>query len=197
MTDAEHPARRARRRRPLRTPALFGLGGALVTVAALLVAPHASAETEPPAVLGAPSKRFTEQPVTWAACDDESELQCATIDAPVDYLRPDAGTLRLTFSKLATSVPAKRRGVLFLNPGGPGAPGLDEPRWRGEGLPQEVRDQYDLIGFDPRGIGRSSALSCGLVGDEAVQSTPYRPQRFARDVAAARAVAAKCAATPT
>jgi pimeloyl-ACP methyl ester carboxylesterase len=197
MTDAELPARRARRRRPLRTRALAGLGGALVTLAALLVAPHASAETEPSPAPGAPSQRFTGQPVTWAACDDESELQCATIEAPVDYLRPDAGTLRITFSKLATSVPAKRRGVLFLNPGGPGAPGLDEPRWRGEGLPQEVRDQYDLIGFDPRGIGRSSALSCGLVGDEAVQSRPYRPQRFTRDVAAARAVAAKCAATPT
>ncbi|MFG1602970.1 alpha/beta hydrolase [Actinoplanes sp. NPDC049265] len=184
-------------RRPFRAPLVLGLGGVAMVAAALLVAPHASAETARPAPAGILPAQFTKQPLQWQSCGDDTpaDLRCATVRAPVDYLRPDAGSLELTFSRLATSVPAKRRGVLFFNPGGPGAPGL-EVQWRAERLPKSVLEQYDLIGFDPRGIGRSSPISCGLTGDEAVQSTPYRPEMFDHDVAIARAVAAKCAATP-
>lgn len=164
----------------------------------LLVTPHANAETARPAAPGALPDRLTKQPLDWQTCGDDlpAELRCATIDAPIDYRRPHAGTLEIAVSKLDTSVPGKRRGVLFLNPGGPGMTGLDTPYWRGQRLPQAILDQYDLFGFDPRGIGRSSPLSCGLTGDEAVQSRPYRPERFDHDVATAQAVAAKCAATP-
>jgi pimeloyl-ACP methyl ester carboxylesterase len=172
------------------------LGSAAVLAAILLVAPSADATLigsgRPAALPG----RFTGQQLVWQDCGDDipTEIRCATVAAPIDYRRPDAGALEVTFSKLATETPAKRRGVLFLNPGGPGLPGLEEPRWRGESLPRQVREQYDLIGFDPRGVGRSTPVSCGLTGDETIQLTPHLPENFDHDVAVARSVATKCAA---
>ncbi|MET9414594.1 alpha/beta fold hydrolase [Streptomyces klenkii] len=86
------------------------------------------------------------------------------------------------------------RGVLLLNPGGPGGPGLDLPVSVGADFPGEVKRQYDLIGFDPRGVGRSSPVSCGLTGDEQDMERPYKTGTFAKDVEWARTVAAKCQA---
>ncbi|PRY19272.1 alpha/beta hydrolase [Pseudosporangium ferrugineum] len=174
---------------------------ALVTVAALALAPTAGAATAAPRpAAGDPAalpERFTKQSLDWQECYEDDfykGLQCATIDAPIDYLSPDNGSLTVRISRIVTSTPDKHRGVLLFNPGGPGAPGLTEPLFKRDDLPESVRRQYDLIGFDPRGIGDSSPISCGLEGDEAVQYFPYREDKYEHYVAAAQAVADKCAA---
>ncbi|WP_051499911.1 alpha/beta hydrolase [Nocardia sp. BMG51109] len=132
---------------------------AAAIVAGALVAAPASAEENPAAQ------------VQWGACPAEvaaesPELQCATVPVPVDYSAPDGGTIDLMISKMPSTDPAGRRGVLLLNPGGPGGSGLTMATLlASRGLPESVRDSYDLIGMDTRGIGHSAAVSCGFTID--------------------------------
>jgi hypothetical protein len=60
-------------------------------------------------------------------------------------------------------------------------------------LPTDVKEQFDLVGFDPRGVGASTPITCGLAGDELNVLHSYKPETFAQDVARARTVADKCA----
>ncbi|MGW1891405.1 alpha/beta fold hydrolase [Streptomyces sp. NPDC002004] len=141
-----------------------------------------------------PLQRFENQRPAWHRCDRSAPaaFQCATINAPLDYARPTGKTIKLAVSRIKTGVPGKRRGVLLFNPGGPGGEGLEMPVMMKETLPKKVRDQYDLIGFDPRGVGRSSPVTCGLTTKEQNTEHPYKPATFERDVAWARTVADKC-----
>jgi pimeloyl-ACP methyl ester carboxylesterase len=82
---------------------------------------------------------------------------------------------------------------MLLNPGGPGGQGLGMPLMMKDELPPSVQEQYDLIGFDPRGVGQSSPITCGLTSEESGLLYPYKPQTFAKDVDRARTVARKCA----
>lgn len=101
----------------------------------------------------------------WGACPMETTLplQCADVEVPVDYDDPSGPTMTVAISRLASTNPEKRRGVLLLNPGGPGGPGLDMPQLVADlGIPASVLQTYDLIGFDPRGIGHSSPATCEM-----------------------------------
>ncbi|MEU8587377.1 alpha/beta hydrolase [Streptomyces sp. NPDC048664] len=144
---------------------------------------------------GVPRAFETQRPA-WHRCDTSlpATFQCATIKVPLDYSRPDGKTLRLAISRIRTSDPAKRRGALVFNPGGPGGEGLDMPALMKPMLPKDVRDRYDLVGFDPRGVGRSSPLTCGLTTTERNTEHPYHPATFDKDVTWARTVAEKCRA---
>nr|WP_206325293.1 MULTISPECIES: alpha/beta fold hydrolase [unclassified Streptomyces] len=139
---------------------------------------------------------YTRQKPRWAPCDPQApaDLECATIKVPLDYGAPAGRTLDLAISRARATSPRERRGVLLLNPGGPGAAGLDMPLWMAPQLPDAVKKRYDLIGFDPRGVGRSSPVSCGLTGDELAWQRPYKAASFDRDVRWARTVAEKCRA---
>ncbi|WP_251096409.1 alpha/beta hydrolase [Streptomyces sp. Caat 7-52] len=143
-----------------------------------------------------PLTRFANQKPAWHRCDASlpAAFQCATIKVPLDYSRPGAKTIKLAISRVKTSVPGKRHGVLLFNPGGPGGEGLDMPVMAKDMLPKKVREQYDLIGFDPRGVGRSSPVTCGLTNAEQNFEHPYRAEKFNRDVKWARTVADKCRA---
>ncbi|WP_433007815.1 alpha/beta fold hydrolase [Kribbella sp. CA-294648] len=79
----------------------------------------------------------------------------------MDHLRPDGRTLDIAISRIKAD-PAKRRGILLSNPGGPGGPGLAYPLDL-KPLLGEVASQYDLIGVDARFMGRSDPLDCGPV----------------------------------
>lgn len=101
----------------------------------------------------------------WGPCPMETTLplQCADVEVPVDYDDPSGPTMTVAISRLASTHPEKKRGVLLLNPGGPGGPGLDMPEMVANlGLPASVLQAYDLIGFDPRGIGHSSPITCDM-----------------------------------
>lgn len=116
--------------------------------------------------------------INWQPCftDENPNLLCAHYAVPLNYQsnRKNSPTIQLALIKLPARNPAKKPlGSLFLNPGGPGGSGVDFVRYVGEYLfSQEVRDQYDLIGFDPRGVGQSQPITCGLSIENALQILP-------------------------
>ena len=105
------------------------------------------------------------QAIAWAPCGN---LECATIDVPADYRDLDGPTLSIAINRLQAADPAARQGVLFVNPGGPGAPGTDlAERFALGGFPTEVVESFDVIGFDPRGVGASEpSFACGASGEQ-------------------------------
>ncbi|WP_211370737.1 alpha/beta hydrolase [Nonomuraea turkmeniaca] len=80
----------------------------------------------------------------------------------MDYRASGGQTISLAVSRIKTAKPALRQGVLLIIPGGPGSPGLNRPSVQVKRLPQDVLDRYDIVGFDPRGVGQSSPVSCDL-----------------------------------
>jgi pimeloyl-ACP methyl ester carboxylesterase len=142
----------------------------------------------------------------WGTCPDDvaggAQLECATVPVPLDHDRPDGTTIEIMISRLASTDPAERRGVLLLNPGGPGGPGLSQPAdLSALGLPVTVLDAYDLIGMDPRGVGHSSPVSCGFTVE---QGYPGNVPPYAADGAAvteqaevSKRIADQCAAHDT
>jgi pimeloyl-ACP methyl ester carboxylesterase len=103
----------------------------------------------------------------WGSCAADvgpldPRQECATVRVPLDYRKPGGESITLAVSRIRTARPELRRGVLLLIPGGPGGSGLARPSTHGSRLPREVLDRYDLVGFDPRGVGHSTPVSCDL-----------------------------------
>ena len=140
--------------------------------------------------------------VRWGACPEgitSPLLQCATVEAPLDYDDPGGEKIELTISRLPSANPSARRGVLMLNPGGPGGSGLSMPADLADlGLPASVMDTYDLIGMDTRGVGHSTPVSCGFTAEQEYYGNipPYAVDDAAvvRQAGIAEAVADLCAA---
>ncbi len=109
--------------------------------------------TSLPDVQGIAWKRCADQPAPW---------QCGTLSVPLDYRRVlDSGTVTISVTRLQASDRAHRIGSLVLNPGGPGGSGVELAWGEAPQLPDELTDRFDVVGFDPRGIGRSTAVDCG------------------------------------
>ena len=113
-------------------------------------------------------------PIAWSDCGDG--FQCADVPVPLDYDRPSDGTITLALLRLPAADPAQRKGSLFVNPGGPGGSGVDAVRSGGKAYPQELRNAYDLVGFDPRGVVGSTPLRC-FDNDEDALAAQHR-QKF-------------------
>lgn len=171
-----------------------GRGAALMVVLGL-----AGALAGAPPVTAEPAAQ-----VQWGACPagvpaDPPQLQCATVPVPLDYSDPGGAQIEIMISRLASKNPDKRRGVLLLNPGGPGGTGLDQPGFlAAQGLPAEVLDSYDLIGMDTRGVGHSAPVSCGFTDEQAYFGNipPYAVNDAAvtERAAVSQGVAEQCAA---
>ncbi|WP_241192349.1 alpha/beta hydrolase [Streptomyces sp. ADI96-02] len=168
----------------------------------VLSAPPAGAvpAAGPPTASSPPARnaleRYVKQKPRWKRCeaDTPAVLQCATIKVPLDYRVPGGKRIDLAISRIKSTAPGKRHGVLLSNPGGPGGQGIDTPLDMRKNLPKAVRQKYDLIGMDPRGVGRSSPVSCGMKPEDENWLRPYKEEAFAKDVAWARDVADKCRA---
>jgi pimeloyl-ACP methyl ester carboxylesterase len=131
--------------RPLRSTA--GLIASLLT--ALVLAAPAQAEDPPPGgVAGVPVPR-----PAWSDCGEG--FQCATATVPRDYREPSAGTFELALIRRPARDRARRIGSLFLNPGGPGGSGVDLVRQNADVAFAPLNERFDLVGFDPRGVGAS------------------------------------------
>jgi len=118
----------------------------------------APAETEPPSptqTVGLPPP----QAIDWQAC---GSFQCAEFSVPLDYSQPGEGQLTLSIMRLPARNQASRLGTLFVNPGGPGGSAVDFLRQWAVLVPSEIRERFDLLAFDPRGVGHSSPLRCGV-----------------------------------
>jgi pimeloyl-ACP methyl ester carboxylesterase len=118
--------------------------------------------------------------LTWGACPQfaanapiDPRQRCGTVRVPLGYRQPHGRSITVAVSRIPAADPAKRRGVLMLNPGGPGNAGLNQPTEFGARASKAVLDSYDLVGFDPRGVGHSSPVTCGLSDAETVPNYPY------------------------
>ncbi|WBP90614.1 alpha/beta hydrolase [Kitasatospora cathayae] len=102
--------------------------------------------------------------LNWSACQGQVDprQQCASVTVPLDYNDPDGQQITLAISRIPAAESGLRHGVLLTVPGGPGGSGLNLPSSAAKRLPPSVRDRFDLVGFDPRGAGRSTPVSCGL-----------------------------------
>ncbi|WP_435737897.1 alpha/beta fold hydrolase [Cellulosimicrobium sp. PMB13] len=154
--------------------------------------------------LPAPADQAEAAAIEWGACPAaaspvtrDPRLTCATVEVPLDYDEADGTSIEVAISRLAAADPEKRHGVLLLNPGGPALSGLDMPGTMAPTLPQSVLDGYDLIGFDPRGVGHSTPQSCGLEVAGVPGHFPYPAADGSIDanVELARTEAQRCAAT--
>jgi pimeloyl-ACP methyl ester carboxylesterase len=96
----------------------------------------------------------------WHPC---GSIECASVAVPIDHSAPELGTIRIAINR-AASQSGESRGVVLLNPGGPGAPGKFLVEGLAPGLLQ-LLPGYDFIGFDPRGVGESAALRCSRDAD--------------------------------
>ncbi|MEV5881190.1 alpha/beta fold hydrolase [Streptomyces sp. NPDC052020] len=124
----------------------------------------------------APSATATPS-LAWSACAGsglDPRQRCATVRVPLDYADPGGPRIDIAVSRIPSEKPAARRGALLLIPGGPGGSSLGDPSGKGQKLPQEVRDAYDLIGFAPRGMAPSTSVTCGL-GPEDLSTLRLRP----------------------
>ncbi|EKX63320.1 alpha/beta hydrolase [Streptomyces ipomoeae] len=137
----------------------FGRLKAVGAALAALVVAGTGAGTQATA---APAKPATQTPpvptLTWSDC--RSGFECANADVPLDYREPQGRTITLAVIRKKAADQANRKGTLFMQPGGPGNSGVDFVRNNYDDLPAALRDSFDVFGYDVRGVGRSSALTC-------------------------------------
>jgi pimeloyl-ACP methyl ester carboxylesterase len=138
--------------RPL---ALAALALALPLAACTDSSSATAADTEGASPAGL--EAFYDQHLTWTACD--SGFQCSELNVPLDYAHPSGTTIKLAVIRKQAPDQAHRLGSLVVNPGGPGGSGLTYAT-SGNVADPKVLARYDLVGFDPRGVGKSSPVSC-------------------------------------
>lgn len=102
-----------------------------------------------------PLARYYHQKLAWHDCG--GGFQCASLTAPLDYAHPSSGDLQIATIRQRSS--GSHRGSLIINPGGPGASGIDFERQAAFAF-NAVTDHYDLVSFDPRGVGASRPIRC-------------------------------------
>src|SRR5690606_23078764 len=100
--------------------------------------------------------------ISWSPCPDAPDVDCATLELPVDWSQPDGETFELALVRRPRRDPDRRIGPLLLNPGGPGGSGVDFAINADGYFSQEIVERFDLIGFDPRGIARSNPVVCSV-----------------------------------
>lgn len=144
----------------------------------------------------APAIVWGECPAAPAGVELDPRQTCGTLRVPLDYRRPGGRQITVAVSRIRAADPARRRGVLLINPGGPGGEGLDLPSQALPILGRPVQAAYDLIGFDPRGVGRSTPVTCGLTAAQLTSPVPYPAPdgSITENIAFARSTAAGCAA---
>ena len=113
-------------------------------------------------------ENFYSQSIDWQDCPDGAPFKCGTVTVPLDYEHPDGRTITIALKKLPASDGNAEYGSLFTNPGGPGASGIETVK-DPAAMPEELRGAYDIIGFDPRGVGQSTPITC-WTDDEIKQS---------------------------
>jgi pimeloyl-ACP methyl ester carboxylesterase len=111
--------------------------------------------TEPPAADLTP---FYSQTLSWEPC--RGTFECATLTVPIDYADPGGDTIDLALLKDPADDTAGRIGSLVVNPGGPGAPGTSYAENSTSAFRDVLRNDFDIVGFDPRGTGDSDPVDC-------------------------------------
>ncbi|AQU65962.1 alpha/beta hydrolase [Streptomyces niveus] len=197
--------------------------GALVTLGSLVLSTLTAAPAGGADFAGTSSeargtvvaaKRAAAAGITFRACPKAemlpAPLKCGTVEVPLDYTRPDGERIKLTVSRVKASgrtgaaggegkavETVRRQGALVYNPGGPGSSGMAfplaamMPEWK------RIAAAYDMVGYAPRGVGRSAPLSCQNAADFAKAPTlapTYPTESYKRErISRAKAYAQGCA----
>jgi len=143
---------------------------ATLLIATALAAPLLATAPAYAADSGTPASTLSWGPCLQPALADDG-FQCTTLKVPLDRRDPKAGTVTLALTRRpASGTPDQRIGSLVFNPGGPGGSGLDSAPFTWDALPDDVKARFDLVTWDPRGVGVSTPAlrSC-------VQPIPVRP----------------------
>ncbi|MFM9443137.1 alpha/beta hydrolase [Streptomyces acidiscabies] len=122
------------------------------------------------------SARFDRQKVAWSACGDQDvpkDLECGKVVVPLDHAHPGAGTLELALARYRAT--GEKHGSVVLDFGGPGAAGVPELAYSRRTF-ADLTNHYDVVSFDPRGVGRSSPVSCGDWASDEEEVTGDDPQ---------------------
>jgi pimeloyl-ACP methyl ester carboxylesterase len=168
-------------------------GAGTVLVACLLVFPTSVARADSEGVLTAAGAPVPVPELSYEPCGTTPEgtaadVQCATAELPLDYDQPDGDQVQIALAKVPATQPDQRIGSLFFDLGGPGADSVDLLQSRGSGPFAALNQRFDIIGFDPRGVGQSTpAVDC-QVNQETDGLTP-RPSPVPDDVDADALVA--------
>ena len=123
--------------------------------------------TIPPTPMQTPTPTPAGERIDWNRCES-SELECGFVEVPGDYRDPEAGSIRIAVNVHRATSPGNRIGYLFVNPGGPGVSGVKLVN----GIPwgqftDEIVAHFDIVGFDPRGVGESDPpFACGDPGEQ-------------------------------
>ncbi len=168
-----------------------------VTVALLVLTAGCSGGAAGSTSSAAPSTLagYYAQRLDWQPCDNGFE--CARLLVPFDYGRPDGRRFSLPVVKLPASDPSRRIGAMVINPGGPGGSGVLYALGARSELPAAVLARFDIVGFDPRGVGASEpALSC-LTGPQldqylATDDDPANAAQLATVVGQSKLYAERC-----
>ncbi|MFE2879039.1 alpha/beta hydrolase [Streptomyces roseus] len=137
--------------------------------------------------------------LAWRPCPGlprDMSLSCATLRVPLDYSRPSGPKIELDLNRLAAKDPSQRIGSLVLNPGGPGQSATQAIAAEASGqqyFTDQVRQRYDLIGLDERGVGRSTRIKCDpSIYNEKVSLFPRNSTEFNRLVEKNRKFGESC-----
>ncbi len=132
------------------------------------------------------------------------EYDCASVPVPQDWSNPKNGkTFDISMIRVRSQSQHDRIGSLLINPGGPGGSGIDTAVYLSfgqglGGLPSEITDRFDIIGFDPRGVGRSDPIKCISNSDQdasfAAVPDPVSQADFNAYVALNQKIANECGA---
>lgn len=173
------------------------LAGGLLASALLVALPAAANHSVPPSLdtVGTPR-------LDWHPCAESKQagFDCTETLVPLDYRQPNGQMITLSVIRLPAADPARRIGTLFFNPGGPGGSGTDLlPSWQAL-FSEELRQWFDIVSWDPRGIGRSTAVQCfdsasaraRFFGDLPLSAFPVGSHETARWLNRFVAVAERC-----
>jgi len=111
-------------------------------------------------------------PIAWSPCPDGSGLECGTVPVPVDYRHPLGPSFNLAVTRAPSLDPSDPGGTLVFNPGGPGESGNQILPVVLSLFPPSVRQDFDIVSFDPRGTGASDVLDCGTSPSAAASVVP-------------------------
>ncbi|MFI5621500.1 alpha/beta hydrolase [Streptomyces sp. NPDC051567] len=154
------------------------------------------ATTPPPPAAADPLERFRGQRLRWGDCPGTpgapdaavpAGMRCASVSVPLDYDAPGKGTLKVALARIRATGPGEPLGSLLLNYGGPGGPGIENLAADPTAF-AELGERYDLVTFDPRGVGHSEPVSCA--GSQEIEDAAGADA--ASQLAALRAVVRRC-----
>jgi len=103
-------------------------------------------------------KDYQSQKVTWSTCN--STFECGIIKVPIDYTNLKLGAFRIAMMKYKATDQAHKLGSLVINPGGPGGSGIQYVANAEYIVSPDILARYDIVGFDPRGVGSSTSIHC-------------------------------------